>query len=1137
MSAADRQLLFGILALQNNFIDRHQLVRGFGEWVADKRVELPQILVAHGALTSDLARLLDQLVDQHQAVHGGVPKASLKALSSVSPLEDDLRTLNDQDLNASLMAAGVHKREDPYGTLSVGRITSQGGRFEFRRALGRGGLGIVSIALDTELNREVALKEIRTDRADEEAMRRKFMVEAEVTGNLEHPGIVPVYGLGVNAAGRPFYAMRFIRGDNLGVHVKEFHRQLAQGVCRFDGPELRGLLRRFLDICDAISYAHSRGVLHRDLKPGNIMLGRFGETLVVDWGLAKTTGQSGESTEVHVDLPIVPKLVESDATRMGSIIGTPAYAPPEQLRGEVEAINERSDVYGLGAILYEVLCNTPPASGKTLEEVLANISQGRIQSPREKNPTVPPGLAEICMKALATRPADRYVSATALMNDVEAWLDDLPVAAMPDNLLGRASRWFRRNRGVALAVASSLVIITLVASGAAWANHLLRVDADAARAEAERQQQVADKYFHQARNAVDRFLTNVSQDPQLANSGFLAVRRRLLQDAMDYYQQFADASHDDSAETKRQLAATTMRMAQIHQSLGQHLPGLKLADSAAEQFRALADDDSRLDERLDFAECEILRAELQHETGKLLDAARTAESTTTMLEQWRTAQPKHLRLGQLLITSIELAAQSAHAQLDRDKAIELIDKAIRLSAEISQEHQSVQKDQHRLRVKQAAYMSERSDYASAIAQLNTVVEITEEKTKSGADQYYLELLGEVEHQLGVAYSGEQAWDDAMVHFQQAVAARDRLVESNTVASHQSVLAKSLSDLAVILKNKKKLPESREAARQAFEICQRIVRNNPDSSEYRLHLAESMIKVSEGESDERATQLLQEADGIIRQMLQEQAVRLGARLHVVDAINALAGRYYDTKQYTDALRLHEQALEQYSQMAKEHPQDYQVHFAIARTLFRIAADHSRMAQHPLAIENYRRSIATLDQLTPPSAVDNGIPSQLIYAFHGMALSQVAVGQYSEALVTVDLADAQLAKLQEEDRRSQLADICLKVRSDALRGLTKYQAAAETALQRRAYLPDSPEQALNIARLIAKCIVAIDRSENPGPPELRSRLAEWVIDELQRAAKSGLKDADAIRKTPDFAPLIETPRLLETLQLMDKPETAN
>ena len=218
----------------------------------------------------------------------------------------------------------------------------------------------------------MAVKEIQPRYAEREDQRARFVLEAEITGNLEHPGIVPVYSLGRNAEGRPYYAMRFIRGESLSVAIRRFHKKFSEEIARSRrqsalrrskwGIEFRQLIGRFLDVCDAIDYAHSRGVLHRDLKPANIMLGHYGETLVVDWGLAKVIGKSdvpAPSRPMAISIRSAGTMRRNDAeregTQQGTTIGTPAYMSPEQASGLIDQLGPASDVYSLGASLYELL--------------------------------------------------------------------------------------------------------------------------------------------------------------------------------------------------------------------------------------------------------------------------------------------------------------------------------------------------------------------------------------------------------------------------------------------------------------------------------------------------------------------------------------------------------------------------------------------------------------------------------------------------------------------------------------------------------------------------------------------------------------------------------------------------------------
>ena len=234
-------------------------------------------------------------------MHGDNAEQSLAALSSVPSARDALKEVEDRDVQASLATRSrrQERENDADATASlVGRRTSPGERFRIVRAHKEGGLGRVFVAHDVELDREVALKEIQDRHADNQESRARFLLEAEITGRLEHPGIVPVYGLGTYADGRPFYAMRFIRGDSLKDAIARFHAEMPQAaIRRTSALEMRKLLGRFVDVCNAIQYAHGRGVLHRDLKPGNIMLGKYGETLVVDWGLAKAVGKQERASE------------------------------------------------------------------------------------------------------------------------------------------------------------------------------------------------------------------------------------------------------------------------------------------------------------------------------------------------------------------------------------------------------------------------------------------------------------------------------------------------------------------------------------------------------------------------------------------------------------------------------------------------------------------------------------------------------------------------------------------------------------------------------------------------------------------------------------------------------------------------
>lgn len=346
-----------------------------------------------------------------------------------------------------------HDDADPAGESSPGM------RFKKLRFHAKGGLGEVHVAEDQELHREVALKEIQAKHADDPKNQQRFKLEAEITGGLEHPGIVPVYGLGAYADGRPFYAMRFIRGDSLQDAIRDYHVEY-----RGDPIKFRQLLRRFSDVCNAMQYAHDRGVLHRDLKPGNIMLGKYGETMVVDWGLAKTTGQVDPLTESD-ERPLQPASSDQSApTEHGTLKGTPAYMSPEQASGEINRLGPATDVYSLGATLYHLLTGRAPFTNPDLSATLQMIRQGEVQSPCQVKEGTPKPLAAICMKAMALRPEDRYPSARRLTEEIENWLADEPVDAYVEPLPARVRRWMRKHPGP-VAGLSATVLLGLLGAG------------------------------------------------------------------------------------------------------------------------------------------------------------------------------------------------------------------------------------------------------------------------------------------------------------------------------------------------------------------------------------------------------------------------------------------------------------------------------------------------------------------------------------------------------------------------------------------------------------------------------------------------------------------------------------------------
>jgi serine/threonine-protein kinase len=436
-SSADRNLLFGLVARLMDFITGNALIRALGAWTSRNDTSVGQILVQQGELAEADEALLESLVRRLIEKHENDPRRGLEAVSTVTAVRPDPEQIADPDLAYSLRtltSPGEATATDVGGSSCqpAGASCFCGSRFRLERFHAKGGLGEVWVARDTELQRDVALKQLQERFADDPQFRAGFLHEAVVTGSLEHRGIAPVHGLGHFENGRPFYAMRFISGTSLKDAIDRYHE--VQASAQFSDEhslELRRLLARFVDVCNTVAYAHSRGVLHRDLKPGNIILDEYGEALVVDWGLAKVDSRDveGRSPEAAAHPDPARDLLP---TIEGARKGTPAYMSPEQAAGRISQLGPATDVYSLGATLYTLLTGKPAIDDRDTSLVLAKARAGEFRRPKAVLASVPPALEAVCLKAMAFDPDKRYVTPRALGEEIERWLADQPVLAYPE---------------------------------------------------------------------------------------------------------------------------------------------------------------------------------------------------------------------------------------------------------------------------------------------------------------------------------------------------------------------------------------------------------------------------------------------------------------------------------------------------------------------------------------------------------------------------------------------------------------------------------------------------------------------------------------------------------------------------------
>lgn len=296
---------------------------------------------------------------------------------------------------------------------------------------------------DSYLGREVILKLLKPEHRDSPDVARRFLREARVTALIQHPATVPIYEMGRDEDGNPYFTMKEIRGDSLSSILKGITAR-DRSMDRFRSREV--LIDLMIQVGQALAYAHACGVVHRDIKPGNIMVGAFGEVMVMDWGVAKIMDGEEEVQVEYKEPPGLPKEEDVDTTQYGKVYGTPRYMAPEQARGQ-KNIDERVDIFSLGAVLYECLIYRPLVFGANREELLEKICEEPFVSPANKEPyrMVPPELDAIVMTALAKDPANRYQKMTTFVEDLQKFRRGETVSVMPTTRRARIQRWVKEN--------------------------------------------------------------------------------------------------------------------------------------------------------------------------------------------------------------------------------------------------------------------------------------------------------------------------------------------------------------------------------------------------------------------------------------------------------------------------------------------------------------------------------------------------------------------------------------------------------------------------------------------------------------------------------------------------------------------
>jgi tetratricopeptide (TPR) repeat protein len=757
---------------------------------------------------------------------------------------------------------------------------------------------------------------------------------------------------------------------------------------------MRKLLGRFLDVCNAVAYAHSRGVLHRDLKPGNIMLGQFGETLVVDWGLAKPVANSERDHGLEESPVFPPRVSDVTPTQMGSAQGTPQYMSPEQAVGRLDLLGPATDVYSLGATLYCLLTGKPPFDGRDVGMVLQKVQRGSFIPPRKANPQVFPGLEAICVKAMALAPKDRYDSPRALADDIDHWLADEPVSAWREPWTVRARRWLGRHRTLVIATGAAVLVATVSLAIATVLLTAANKREGQAKDLALLRQEEAVKNFGLATQAVDQYCTKLSENPRMREHDLEDLRKELLETAVDFYKEFVQQKIDDPS-IKNELGLSYFRLAKITEQIGTrpaaidfHRQGLGIFD------QLVGDDPSVLEYQNNLAKSQNALGFLYLADGQTRNAEAAYARALGLFENLVHEIPSNpdYQFGLALSHSgmAILYAGSGRikpAELAFSDALAIVKKLVRQTPSSSK----YSKEQAVFLIAQADFYLTTGRLELAEANFQEALEIQEKLARvqpSTAD--YQNSYALTHHYLGLLYQETERAEQAEAAFRKTDEILGLLTRRHPlVTTYQSFLATNLEKLGNLYRKIGQSNKAEESHKKALDIFDKLSRDYPNDFTYQCSLARNLGALGElyrqsGRTDQ-AEAIFQKALGICDNLVLKQPSAHEYQDNLAMDHFALGLVYSNTGRPNQADREFQKALETLNKLVREYPYVPKYHHDLAMTYqalgFLLGAMSERAVDGEVA---YRKAVDVLEKLVRAVPSERIHQSALAESYRNLAL---------------------------------------------------------------------------------------------------------------------------------------------------------